>query len=122
MHYDPDALRPVGATVSVITHHHDDHFDAGLFLSRPGWRIIGPPSVTARLPLERVLSGDSVTVGAFTVNAIQSPHTDDHRSYRIRGGAASFTLRTTPRTRGSFRQNHVQGTELRLGAVTPPRS
>jgi glyoxylase-like metal-dependent hydrolase (beta-lactamase superfamily II) len=168
MHYDPDALRPVGATISVITHHHDDHFDAGLFLSRPGWRIIGPPSVTARLPLERVLSGDSVTVGAFTVIAIQSPHTDDHRSYTIRwrGRVLHFTgdtenaavfpaeprpdiLFATPWLNCSIEGNgtsrpprvvlyhlladgsdricgqaevHVQGTELRLGAVTPARS
>jgi L-ascorbate metabolism protein UlaG (beta-lactamase superfamily) len=115
MHYDPDALRPVGATVSVITHHHDDHFDAGLFLSRPGWRIIGPPSVTARLPLERVRSGDSVTVGAFTVIAIQSPHTDDHRSYRIRwrGRVLHFT--------GDTENSGVFPAESRSGHRASPR-
>lgn len=82
--WDPAALEPVGDVVSVITHHHRDHFDPSLFLPRASWRIIGPPSVTAELPAQRVLAGDSVTVGAFAIIAIPTPHTPDHRSYRIR--------------------------------------
>lgn len=83
-HYDPRALRPAGTVVAVITHDHRDHFEPALFLSHAGWRIIGPPSVTAELPQERILDGDSVTVDAFAVIAIPTPHTEDHRSYRIR--------------------------------------
>jgi hypothetical protein len=82
--YRPADLGPPGAVVSVITHHHDDHFDGALFEARPEWRIIGPPSVTSGLPPERVQAGDSLRVGAFDVVAVPTPHTDDHRSYRIR--------------------------------------
>lgn len=93
MRYDPARLRPTGATVSVITHDHRDHFDRSLFLARASWRIIGPPSVTADLPRERVLTGDSVVVGAFSVVGLRTPHTADHRSYRIRwrGRVLHFT-------------------------------
>lgn len=82
--YDPDALDPPGQVVSVITHHHTDHVDPDLFMAREAWRMVGPPSVTAALPSEPVIAGDSVTVGAFTVVPVPTPHTDDHRSYRIR--------------------------------------
>lgn len=82
--YDPAALRPEGDVVAVITHHHRDHFDPDLFLARAGWRVVGPGSVTKGLPPDRVLPGDSVSVGAFSVVAVPTPHTDDHRSYRIR--------------------------------------
>ena len=82
--YRPDEMAPPGEVVSVITHHHDDHFDPELFVAREGWRIIGPPSVTTTLPAGRVISGDSLRVGAFHVVAVPTPHTDDHRSYRIR--------------------------------------
>jgi predicted RecA/RadA family phage recombinase len=84
MHYDPARLQPAGTTVSVITHDHEDHFDPSLFVARTAWRIIGPPSVTRSLPPERVLTGDSVVVGAFSIVAVRTPHTSDHRSYRVR--------------------------------------
>lgn len=82
--YEPATLRPLGAVVAVITHHHKDHFDRSLFVPNESWRIIGPPSVTAGISGTRVLSGDSVTVGAFAITVLPSPHTSDHRSYRIR--------------------------------------
>lgn len=84
--YDPDALDPPGTVISVITHHHDDHFDPELFAARDGWRLIGPPSVTSGIAAARVLQGDSLRIGAFDVIALRTPHTDDHRSYRIRWG------------------------------------
>jgi hypothetical protein len=61
-----------------------DHFAAELFLTRADWRVIGPPSATAALPPDRVVTGDSTSIGAFAVVALRSPHTDDHRSYRVR--------------------------------------
>jgi glyoxylase-like metal-dependent hydrolase (beta-lactamase superfamily II) len=82
--YDPAQLRPPGAVVAAITHHHRDHFDRGLFQSRPGWRVIGPRSAVGALPPARVLGGDSVQVGSFAIVAVATPHTQDHRSYRIR--------------------------------------
>ncbi len=84
MHYEPGNLRPTGVVVSVITHHHRDHFDRGDFLTRTDWRLIGPPSVTRALPPDRVLLGDSVQIGQFAVVPVPTPHTDDHRSYRVR--------------------------------------
>ena len=86
MTYRAADLQPRGSVVSVITHHHRDHFEASAFLARTGWRIIGPPSVIRDLPITRVLAGDSVEVGRFSVVALPTPHTDDHRSYRIRWG------------------------------------
>jgi L-ascorbate metabolism protein UlaG (beta-lactamase superfamily) len=84
MHYDPSQLAPLGRTVSVITHHHADHFHPEQFASRADWELIGPPSVTGALPRGRVLDGDSIQVGHFSVVVLPTPHTDDHRSYRIR--------------------------------------
>lgn len=84
MAYDGEALRPRGTTLSVITHHHRDHFDPNLFMQRDDWLVVGPPSVTEGLPSSRVVRGDSVQVGAFAVVSIPTPHTPDHRSYRIR--------------------------------------
>lgn len=86
MTYDPAALDPPGAVTSIITHDHTDHFGADLFLARDDWRILGPPSATAGLPPARVVEGDSVSLGAFDVVVVQTPHTADHRSYRIRWG------------------------------------
>ena len=83
MTYTADALQPSGSVVSVITHAHRDHFDPATFLARGSWQIIGPASVVNGLPAARVLPGDSVEVGRFTVVAISTPHTDDHRSYRV---------------------------------------
>lgn len=84
MHYDPSTLEVDAHAASVITHHHRDHFDPVLFRLRDGWQIVGPPSVTAGLPASSVLAGDSLEIGPFTVVTIPTPHTDDHRSYRIR--------------------------------------
>lgn len=84
MNYDAESLAPPGDVVSVITHAHRDHFAPELFIARPAWRIIGPPSVVQGLSAERVIRGDSVSVGAFEVIAIPTPHTADHRSYRVR--------------------------------------
>lgn len=86
MTYDPAALDPPGAVTSIITHDHTDHFDPDLFLERDDWRILGPPSATTGLPPGRVIEGDSVSLGAFEVVAVPTPHTADHRSYRIRWG------------------------------------
>lgn len=82
--YDWQALTPSGETVSVVTHHHRDHFDPELFEQRSAWRLFGPPSVSGTTPRHRVIAGDSVRVGAFSMVAIATPHTEDHRSYRVR--------------------------------------
>lgn len=93
MSYDPAALDPPGDVTSIITHDHTDHFDPDLFLARADWHILGPPSVTNTLPPARVVEGDSVSLGAFEVVVVPTPHTPDHRSYRIRwaGRVLHFT-------------------------------
>lgn len=73
-----------GTAVSVVTHHHSDHFDPSLFLEREQWLVLGPSSVTRELPEARVIRGDSVDIDDFAVVTIPTPHTEDHRSYRIR--------------------------------------
>ena len=83
MKYRPGDLDPAGSVVSVITHHHSDHFDPELFERRQGWRIVAPPSVTEGLPRDRSLTGDSIQVGNFSIRVIPTPHTPDHRSYRV---------------------------------------
>ena len=82
--YDPVQMDPPGDVVSVITHHHRDHFAAELLTERDGWRVVGPESATDQVADDRVIRGDSVAVGDFRIVAIPTPHTDDHRSYRIR--------------------------------------
>ncbi|MGE3617189.1 MAG: MBL fold metallo-hydrolase [Gemmatimonadales bacterium] len=84
--YDPDALQPAGTAVAVVTHDHRDHFALDLFRRRPSWSVIGPRGITERLPASRVLPGDSVAVGGFSVVAIPTPHIEGHRSYRVRWG------------------------------------
>ncbi len=81
--YDFASLETQGDVVSVITHHHDDHFDASLFEERAGWRVVGPPSVMRQVARSRVVHGDEVLVGRFAITVVPSPHTPDHRSYRV---------------------------------------
>jgi L-ascorbate metabolism protein UlaG (beta-lactamase superfamily) len=81
--YDPEAIAVTGRVVSVITHEHEDHFDPDLFLATD-WELIGGPAVAAPVPASRVLPGDSVQVGAFSVIALATEHIPEHRSYRIR--------------------------------------
>jgi len=88
--YEFGDLAPEGRVVSVITHHHADHFDAELFRARDGWELIGPGSVTGAIEPGAVLAGDSIVVGRFHVVALRTPHTPDHRSYRVRWGARVF--------------------------------
>lgn len=84
--YDPAALQPEGRVISVVTHHHVDHFDPQIFLAREGWEFFGPPSAAAVLPRARVLPGDTLEAGGFRVEAIPTEHTPDHRSYVVEWG------------------------------------
>lgn len=90
MMYEPEDLAPRGTVVAVVTHHHRDHFSPALFKAGRGWKLVGPPSVTRRVAGEGLLEGDSVAVGAFSIVAIPTPHTPDHRSYRVRWGDRLF--------------------------------
>lgn len=114
MTYEPLDLRPAGRTVSVITHHHRDHFDPDLFGSRRDWRLIGPPSVTDGLPEDRVIEGDSVRIGAFTVVTIPTPHSDGHRSYRVRW--SDTVLHFVGDTEDP---EHLRGTQIDVLFITP---
>ncbi|NNF56873.1 MAG: MBL fold metallo-hydrolase [Rhodothermaceae bacterium] len=84
MVYEPEAVRPVGEAVAVITHRHTDHFSPALFQARD-WFIVGPEEVTLALPSARVLPLlDTVEVGAFRVLPIRTPHSNtEHYSYLV---------------------------------------
>lgn len=84
MRYDVESLPDRGEAISVVTHHHRDHFAPELLIPHERWRVIGPASALETIPSDRVLSGDSIGVGAFAVVVLPTPHTNDHRSYRIR--------------------------------------
>ncbi len=81
--YDPSSIHPSGSVTAVITHEHLDHFDPELFL-QTDWSIVGSNQVTDGLPAQRVINGDSIQVGRYTVVALPSEHIPGHRSYRIR--------------------------------------
>ncbi len=83
MSYDMAAVQLPASAVSVITHHHADHFDGNLARAH-GWRVIGPPDVTSQVPPDRVLGGRTETrVGRFTISSIRTPHVPAHHSYVI---------------------------------------
>lgn len=113
--YRPDQLRPTGKVVSVITHHHRDHFDPRLFAARGEWQIVGPPSVIESLPPSRVLGGDSVRVGAFDIVTLPTPHTADHRSYRVRWAGHVIQFVGDTEDPGQFRS----GPRIDLLFITP---
>lgn len=115
MSYDPAALDPAGHVVSVVTHRHADHFDAGLFLATT-WDIVGPAEVTAAFAPARVLEGRIVMVGDFRIQRFRTPHRDtEHYSYLIawRGHRMYFVGDTEDPT-------HLLSTEgLDVTFVTP---
>lgn len=83
MTYPPGSARLPDDAVVVITHNHADHFDPRLFL-HANWRMIGAPEITDGLPDERVVRwADAMTVGAFRIEPIPTPHSPGHHSYLI---------------------------------------
>jgi glyoxylase-like metal-dependent hydrolase (beta-lactamase superfamily II) len=56
MAYDPAELRPRREALCLITHGHEDHFEADL-VERLGCQVLGPPDVLERVSKWLVLSG-----------------------------------------------------------------
>jgi hypothetical protein len=93
MNYTLEDPRPSSDAVSVITHHHADHFDASLATAH-GWAVIGPADVVSQVSVAQRRGGRGVTeVGAFRVEALQTPHVPEHFSYVVswRGRRLYFT-------------------------------
>lgn len=76
----------------VVTHQHPDHIDAeklpALLAKNPGARLIVEPSVPEAFDLpdaERLASGESVTVGEATIEAVGGEHAIIHRDIPMIG-------------------------------------
>ena len=85
MTYDISIAKPVGKTLCLITHKHEDHFESKL-IDEFGCQVLGPPDVVAQVKNDRILPMHDGTAhfGAAVITAIETPHADmGHYSYRI---------------------------------------
>jgi len=86
MEYSPDVLDTVGEGVAIITHEHDDHWDAREF-AKTELRLIAPEPVAVAVEPDRVLPwADSIRYGGIEVQPVATPHIDGHTSYRVLWG------------------------------------
>ncbi len=84
MKYDPAELRPRREALCLISHGHEDHFDAGL-VDRVGCQVIGPPDVLARVSKWLALSGPSpLHFRNLTITPVPTDHGEvGHFSYLV---------------------------------------
>jgi L-ascorbate metabolism protein UlaG (beta-lactamase superfamily) len=75
---------PIVEGLSLITHRHADHFDAGQFTPL-ALRILGPEEVTRTLPADRVVPlAPKVAYRDIVVEPIRTPHAGlEHYSYVV---------------------------------------
>jgi L-ascorbate metabolism protein UlaG (beta-lactamase superfamily) len=73
---EPEAL--VGADVILVTHEHNDHIDVPR-LAEGGRRVVVPrDAVVDGVPVERVASGEVISVAGFSVRAVGARHAFIH--------------------------------------------
>jgi len=84
MTYDFDAMPKAPNALCLITHAHRDHFDPTLF-AKMSAKVIGPPSLLATLPPDRVIPfGSKMEYGGITVEPRRTRHGNiDHDSYLV---------------------------------------
>jgi L-ascorbate metabolism protein UlaG (beta-lactamase superfamily) len=86
MTYGKDELRERKGSLCLITHAHADHFDAAL-AAKVGCRVLGPPSVLAKVPADRALSagaGAPIRFGSAAITPVRTGHGDEpHFSYLL---------------------------------------
>jgi L-ascorbate metabolism protein UlaG (beta-lactamase superfamily) len=85
MTYPSSEIRsPTAMTLSLITHRHGDHWDAGLFTGT-NWKVAGPADVTASAPADRVVPlAQRTTFGPVSIERIETPHARiGHYSYIV---------------------------------------
>jgi len=85
MKYRFEDVKPQGKVLCLITHRHEDHFDAGAF-KKTDWWLLGPTGTvrgvdpSRHLPLEKV-----VRFEGLEIRPIRTPHADlEHYSYWVR--------------------------------------
>ena len=94
------ALEEAGWSLTqiLVTHHHADHTQAIAPLKeRFGCGVTGPAGEAQKIPtLDRTVSeGDSVTVGGFSFNVIETPgHTLGHITYHCPEARLAFAADT----------------------------
>ena len=84
MEYSWDQAQPKGEVLSLITHRHDDHFEASL-LAKTNWKVIAPADAAAKVPSGRLVPiKDHAEFQGIQIAAIVTPHAKvDHYSYLI---------------------------------------
>jgi L-ascorbate metabolism protein UlaG (beta-lactamase superfamily) len=84
MRYDAAELRPRKDALCLISHGHDDHFDADL-VAKVGCRVYGPPDVLARVPKPAALGGSPpIAFGDLKIRPVKTDHAGiGHFSYLV---------------------------------------
>ncbi len=81
MHYNFDAVKPIGDVLCLITHNHQDHFQGDLM--KDNWTLAAPLDIPAPVDVERIKWGKEMTWKDIKVTPIQTPHTPEHHSYQM---------------------------------------
>ncbi|MCI0605010.1 MBL fold metallo-hydrolase [bacterium] len=92
MTYDPKLLNARKNAYCLITHQHQDHFDASLH-SRIGCKVLGPPDVMQQVAKQSRVNWEKhlARVDDVNIRAIPSTHGKvDHYSYRVEWKNKSF--------------------------------
>ena len=84
MEYSWEKVQPKGEVLSLITHKHDDHFEAAL-LAKTNWKVMAPPDAAAKVPSVRLVPiKDHAEFQGIQINAFATPHAKvDHYSYLV---------------------------------------
>lgn len=84
MRYDAAELHPRKDALCLISHRHDDHFDADL-VAKIGCRVYGPPDVLERVPKAAALGGPPpIAFGDLTIRPVPTEHAGiGHFSYLV---------------------------------------
>lgn len=97
MEYEMEEVGPIVDGVSLITHEHRDHWDAGLFRDM-NLRVIAHPDIVRGLPANQIIPwSERITYKDIVVEPVRTAHTDAHSSYRVtwHGRRLYFTGDTT---------------------------
>ncbi len=89
MTYDMATVRPAPKVLCLITHHHADHFDQGLF-EKTDWTLAAPPAIAVKPDAKRLPFVDTMLFEGIKITAIPSPHTPEHHAYRVEWREKNF--------------------------------
>lgn len=88
MTYEMDSVLPEGEVLSMITHHHRDHFAPELLDDE--WTLVAGPGIEDQDHPRRMAWSDTLAWGKFTIVPIKTPHTPQHHSYIVHWENRSF--------------------------------